>query len=173
MSTLPDPVLHPNSQIRIFRARLRLHIVAYPRKLYSTQLELIRDSDGAIIQSEYFAAGFFYEEGFKHSVAATDLTFNPNFFAADLAVDFIKLKFSALFDVDRDSPEPIPRPLADQQLIAEAYSQYSYIAEDAKFESMQWVSTGNYLLGLKEDGTIWKSIAPTADPLVFTQVYPT
>jgi hypothetical protein len=38
-----------------------------------------------------------------------------------------------------------------------------------RFVQVVWVSTGNYLIGLKSDGTTWKSTAPAASPLVWTQ----
>jgi len=170
---LPDPVLHPDALVKIIRARLRLHIVAYPRHIYSTELELVRTSDGAIIQNEYFAAGFFYEEGFRQSVAAADLSFHPDFFQVDLSTDSITLRCKGLFDVLRDSPSDIPRPLCGENLLAEAYTQYYYTLVAPRFTQVHWISTGNYLLGLKEDGTIWKSTVPGGNPLVWTEVWPT
>lgn len=38
------------------------------------------------------------------------------------------------------------------------------------FVSIAFIASGNFLLGLKDDGTIWKSLNPTADPLVWTEV---
>lgn len=39
-----------------------------------------------------------------------------------------------------------------------------------KFVQVLWVSTGNFLLGLKDDGTLWKASSPGADPLVWVNV---
>lgn len=39
-----------------------------------------------------------------------------------------------------------------------------------QFVQILWISTGNYLLGLKDDGTLWKAANPAADPLVWVEV---
>jgi len=40
-----------------------------------------------------------------------------------------------------------------------------------RFISTIWVSTGNFLLGLKNDGSVWKCASPNANPLVWVQVF--
>ena len=37
---------------------------------------------------------------------------------------------------------------------------------------LQWISTGNYLLALKDDGSVWKAASPNANPLVWAMVSP-
>jgi hypothetical protein len=39
-----------------------------------------------------------------------------------------------------------------------------------KFVQVLFIPTGNYLLALKDDGTIWKALSPNGDPLVWVNV---
>ena len=53
-----------------------------------------------------------------------------------------------------------------------AFIALVYSVEDPQFMRVVQVPTGNFLLGVKDDGTIWKSTDPMASPLVWVRVYP-
>lgn len=166
---VPSPSAKPISIDRIF-SRIHLHNSALG--VTETVLAVVRASDGALmggviadIDKEVPATqaerDFIYDTGSQFILMPGDaLVIQAYRFIPDNDLNMTENNNIAVFGVfsamayhelePGDPPPPEP-----------------------KFIQMTWVSTGNYLLGLKDDGTIWKSTAPTANPLVFIEVFPT
>jgi len=60
----------------------------------------------------------------------------------------------------------------EREAAAKALLDAAALLAAARFITLVWVSTGNFLLGAKNDGSVWKAANPAANPLVWIQVHP-
>lgn len=163
---VPSPSTKPIAIDRIF-SRIHLHNSALG--VTETVLAIARASDGALlggviadidkeVPATQVERDFVYETGSQFILQPGDaFVIQAYRFVPDVDLNMTENNNISIFGV----------------FAAMAYHELDVTDPPSwapKFIELQWVSTGNYLLGLKDDGSIWKSTAPAANPLVFVQV---